>query len=371
MHCFIWWCLWSFVDYVHYRVFLLILYWHVKIFTFSSLCCHSLIVSLFDSFILLSLFYYSRDLVISLSWFCLLLSGIFSIRFVMLSLFDSFLLVIILLIWSLYCHYLDLIWFCALVGRYFIIILSLPCHYEIMFLILALFGLLCCRYVIIFIVWSLNGFLNLFTWFCFLHHLINFVYVHFQFSSLFCFMYIICYYFAISWLVSSSCHYALFDWFHYLLVCMILSFDSLHEIVFCNVLSLFGIFSLFCHSSSLICHYFIICINLLLALLCCFLSSIWSLCGPYVVIIISLFDYYHCLMFFCHYLFFVLNYPLFMFSLFVFFALIFIFGLYCHYFVIVMFFYFLSWCNYSILFHYCVIIWSLFDSFHLLLLCCV
>ena len=92
--------------------------------------------------------------------FCLLLSGIFSIRFGMLSLFDSFLLVIILLIWSLYCHYLDLIWFCALVGRYFIIILSLPCHYEIMFLILALFGLLCCHYVIIFILWSLFDFLQ-------------------------------------------------------------------------------------------------------------------------------------------------------------------------------------------------------------------
>ena len=183
-------------------------------------------------------------------------------------------------------------------------------------------------------------------------------------------MYIICYYFAISWLVSLSCHYALFDWFHYLLVCMILSlFDSLHEIVFCNVLSLFWIFSLFCHSSSLICHYFIICI-LLLALLCCFLSSIWLLCGPYVVILISLFDYsffewFLPLFVFCNFICYLCSHVI------VFFALVFI-WIILPLFVIVMFFYFLSlWCNYSIRFHYCVIILSLFDSFHLLLLCCV
>ena len=215
MHCFIWLCLGSFDDYVHYRVFLLILYWHVKIFTFSSLCCHSLIFSLFDSFILLSLFYYSRDLVISLSWFCLLLSGIFSIRFVMMSLFDSFLLVIILLIWSLYCHYLDIIWFCALVGRYLVIILSLSCHYQIMCMILLLFGFLCCHYAIISFYGHYLIFLFCLHYFviCVMHHLliICLCTLFVIFSSLYCCFYI--HYlqlFVISWLVSLSCHYALF-----------------------------------------------------------------------------------------------------------------------------------------------------------------
>ena len=129
-----------------------------------SLSGHCVVILWFFLYLILS--FYCHCSIIRIIWslvchdFCLLLSGNFPSRFVMLSLFDSFLLVIILLIWSLYCHYLDLIWFCALVGRYFILILSLPCHYEIMFLILALFGLLCCHYVIIFILWSLFDFLK-------------------------------------------------------------------------------------------------------------------------------------------------------------------------------------------------------------------
>ena len=191
----------------------------------------------------------------------------------------------IILLFALF--FVPIFWSLVDYVHYLVIILSLYCHY-----------------LIVFIIWSFSDALHCIVIICF-----------FSLSGQYSINYIML---------------SLFDYVHYLvsILSFIVSktlFDSFHYVVTFWFFALYGqkwFFAWFWHYSILfylviICHYLIIFINWECSISCTMLSLfdsfhylviiVWfSLSGQYIVIILSLFDYVHYLVviwsLFCHYL---------------------------------------------------------------------